>query len=434
MKRPCQAWGVGVGWLLAPAVTAVAFNLFMLWQIPASAQAPAEPNYKTIDAAAPTKAETKAFNDLFTRETNPGQVQPGDAATIKTAANFRLAEFTQVGVIVGGPDALVRKRGDIKQFLGRAGRLPVKDLHVAMNREIIATAMPMVNDKDVHPAARYNLLYLVGQLDRVEREGAAPPIPLPEGTMALVDVLGKNDVPAYLHVAALDQLVRHAEYEMPSAQRTAVVGAIKPLLLKEAPANADPAAWQWSRKRAANIVQLMAEKTYNEVNDPALLVAVSKLLTDNKATLNMRSDAALAIAGCEGRWLAATTQVRQMAAGVGEALKASMNDCADSSKTNPMFAHVLYYMACYSESLRKPETTKGLLAAAGNDAELKSAINGMSDKITEFEGKVRKLVAGNQRPETTALTEPGRALLRDMVTQLDQIMAPLNKVVAQAKN
>lgn len=414
-------------WLALPVATALGLHL-----IPAVAQQPAAPAApaaapaapvppKMANFPAPAKAALKTFGDLFVDPNNGAVGQ--NLPLVTQVGQFRVGELTDLAVINGGPTAIVQKRNEYRQqLINRASRLPNKELHQALNKITIETAMPLVLDKDVHPASRYNLLYLVGSLDRVEREGAAPPVALPEGTAALLEVL-KTASPAFLQACAAEQLVRHAEYETTAPQRVAIVTVTKRYLTETAPADFDPVGWMWLRKRSANIVQLFAEKGSVEVNDPAIIVGLGRLLADGKATLNTRCDAAMALGAFDGKQITATNQTKEMVIALGDTLKVMLRECSDADNTRPLIAHALHYLALLSDGLRRPDfPTKGLVASATDQA-VKSVANGLANKMAECDTKIRPKPPA--RADNTPIGVAQIQVMQTILGEVEQMLAPL---------
>ena len=79
-----------------------------------------------------------------------------------------------------------------------------------------------ISRTNFHPAVRYNAALIVGLLDKEYSANNQPPTPLPEGTLALIELLEKDaftnkqgkdtKVPASVKTAALVGLERHARF------------------------------------------------------------------------------------------------------------------------------------------------------------------------------------------------------------------------------
>jgi hypothetical protein len=435
MTSPTRTRRFGLVWLILPMLSAAWLHLGpMMLRHVVGQDAAAVPN-KIVDAPQPDKNDTKAFNELFTTSTDPGKVPPAAVPLIDKMVLATVADFTQPAT-TDAPSGATKKRSDGRRKIAQAWPLPVKDLHKALNLATINQGMPIVLDKDVSPVARTNILLLIGSLDRQEREGATQAIALPEGTLKLIEVIKNNDLPAYLHVAAAESMVRHAELETTPPQRKEMIAALLPFLSTERPANYDVAGWTWLRKRAANIAALFAEKNFSEANDPALIAGLINVMSDDKVSFNTRLDAAVALGAFDGK--AVGPKVKEGLVGVGDTARAMLLDCADDKKARPLVVHVLQMLMASMEVIKReplPDVggvkqtvneAKGL--AAGADANQKNTALTLRGK---FQAGYKQIVDLKGGPYIDAVHRP---VLDQIATDIDAIVKPLrgNAVAAAA--
>ncbi|MBL8828964.1 MAG: hypothetical protein JNM18_18430 [Planctomycetaceae bacterium] len=439
MPTQSPARRLGLVWLVIPVLSAAWFHLGAEVWSRARAQDAAQTPNKIVEATPLTKEEERAFSGIGTREQNPGQLIPADAPLIEKKIKAVIAEFTMPTTTDAGPSGATKLRNDWRLKITNASRLQFKDFHKAVNAGVIAHATPVILDKEVNPLARVNLLMLVGSLDRVEREGATPAIPLPEGTTKLVEVLKSTDVPAYLQATAIESLTRHAELETTPQQRKEIVAAITPYLAGKRPEKYDPAGWHWLCKRSANILQAFAEKSLPEANDPAVVAGLVTILTDESLPYTLRIDAAATIAAIDSKNLSGTNKLKEAVVGVGETAKAMATESGNPEKSLPLITHVLYMVNTLADALRRGDGqsptggAKGLLAGA--DANLKSPALNLHSKLTTCSDQLTKTLPKNLADVQKAKITPAvhQPILDQLVTEVEAVIKPLRgNTVAQA--
>lgn len=439
MPTPSPLRRLGIVWLVIPVLSAAWFHLGAEVWSRARAQDAAQVPNKMVEATPLTKEEERAFSGIGTREQNPGQLLPTDGPLIEKKIKAVVSEFTMPTTTDAGPSGATKLRNDYRLKITNASRVQYKDFHKALNAGVITHAMPVILDKEVNPLARVNLLMLVGSLDRVEREGATPAIPLAEGTTKLVEVLKSTEVPAYLQATAIESLTRHAELETTPQQRKEIMSAIAPYLTGKRPENYDPAAWHWLCKRSANILQTFAEKSLPEANDPAVTAGLITILTDETLPYSLRIDAAATVAATDSKNLGGTNKLKEAVVGVGEAAKAMATDSGNPEKTLPLITHVLYMVNTLADALRRGDgqaTTggvKGVLASA--DANLKAPALSLHSKLTSCSDQLTKTLPKNVADVQKAKISPAvhQPILDQLVSEVEAVIKPLRgNTVAQA--
>lgn len=413
-------WG-GI-WFALPVLTAV----WLHWGAVVAQEAKPLPN-KQLEASALSKAEKPAFDAMFL----DGQVPATGQALIDKQVAFVISEITSPIVADSSPNGIVRVRQEWKRKLSTANApsVPNATLHKALNMTTLAKASEAALDAEVSPAARVNLVLLFGMLDRVEKQGPTPPIALPEGTLKLIEFLRNNQLPAYLHSATIEQLVRHAELETTGPQRKAIVEVITPYLSGKAPANYDPQGWNWLRKRSANILQSFAEKGFAEANEPTLIAGLIDMLLDDRLSVTTRCDAAAAVAAYDGRVLGGTNRAKDLFLGIAETSLAMLRESQDATKSLPLVVSVQYALSDLAEALKPADSarTKGLFSAT-TDQSLKSTISLLQSKLVTCNDQLaKKLPKGKTKDEIQQIkvTEEFAGPISVTAGEVEAIVKPL---------
>jgi hypothetical protein len=191
-------------------------------------------------------------------------------------------------------------------------------------RKMIAASNP-----PYHPAARYNAVLILGQLDKqyAIETGAnrRPPVPLPEATALLTKIVTAADdrrITPSMTLGALIGLERHAQYRDTLAPEAvqAMSDAMLKLISHEKPIQEmDRTAFDWLRLRAAGILaQLGGLGPKNEVHDAILkLIGDFRSLDDRLATAALLADLKYEGARVDGQ--AAAEQLFKLARDLGAA-------------------------------------------------------------------------------------------------------------------
>jgi len=114
----------------------------------------------------------------------------------------------------------------------------------------IQQAREAYRNNSLHPAARLNMVYLIGMLDQTPGVRLPPQFPVPSRSAydSLRDILNSADLPAFLKVAALAGIQRHVEIDnitkngqLTDADKTFLTGKSNEYL--DAPAQDDLSYW-----------------------------------------------------------------------------------------------------------------------------------------------------------------------------------------------
>jgi hypothetical protein len=187
-------------------------------------------------------------------------------------------------------DVLPQERSKIRTYFATAKiGVPYDELSkLVMNymREVI-----LKNPRIKSQVARYNAVLVIGDLNAFEGNstGGKYAKPLPEALPVLVDLLKDEKQPAYIHVAAIVGIQRHAAMNSVYPIEQAAKGAIAQLMLKllqqsDPPATSSASGHAYLRATAAEILA--------QINDPgindALLAAIQQALDEPDAPRSMK--------------------------------------------------------------------------------------------------------------------------------------------------
>ena len=184
--------------------------------------------------------------------------------------------------------ALGKMREDLfKQWMFKTSNEPLQqeltDMAFSEMGKVVAAKNP-----PAHPAARYNAILIIGQLDeKYSPDGRQPPKPLPQATKALtavVDSATAKDArfPPAVILGAIVGLERRAQLRQSLTPEE--VGAMSSALMKlvahdEPIQEMDPDAYSWMRLRAAEVLA-----QFGSVGDKnAVHAAIIKLATTGKS-------------------------------------------------------------------------------------------------------------------------------------------------------
>lgn len=143
-----------------------------------------------------------------------------------------------------------------------------------------------------HPAVRYNAVLMLGELDRQLATNTTPPVPLPDATAALLEVIeqdtfGKDEVPVpeSVKLGALIGLERHTRYGIdPQYADRLTQDMLKVIADREAPEDIDQDVHDWLRGTAARVLV----NHYAKNPTPAIQAALTAMIADDKMGLDDR--------------------------------------------------------------------------------------------------------------------------------------------------
>jgi len=155
----------------------------------------------------------------------------------------------------------------------------------------VATALTQGN---YHPAVRYNAVLILGDLDQQIAGGgtnATPPVPLPEATAAMLDLLEQSDfggvaVHPSVMLGALVGLERHARFGIaPQHADRVTKAALDVIAQTEPPEDVSQDVHQWMKCQAASVLAWQ----HRQKPSAQALAALNGLMSDEAFDLENRA-------------------------------------------------------------------------------------------------------------------------------------------------
>jgi len=298
--------------LLMKVVLAAAVSLtgrFLLAQAPGGAGSESlareEVDANGVKSQTPsaTLRNPKNVGTLNTLRSTVRNVLNGSASLPDNRANFRgffQSYLFPMMTVEDGLKNAAKDRQDLFRDLQNA-RSP------EAHREVVDMALramtTIVQDKAYRPAARYNAMLLISQLNDQEPNAFVTPQTLPEPMRAALQVIMQQFKDAdndEIKIAALLGLSRHLEWDsyrqtpMPPATRSAIVKDLIALAeTKDVPPTRDAEVHSWMRRRAIDALTLACTAKA----DAEIAAALDRLLKDESNSPSVR----LAVAAALGR-------------------------------------------------------------------------------------------------------------------------------------
>lgn len=209
-----------------------------------AAEAPAKPKgYTVIPGSARGSMISMA---------QKGQVD--DQAAFDNYYTALLGQFTQPGQFANAFDLRKIIRRDARTGYSRAS----KQFHGALNTLLLAKLQPLVVDEQYHPAARFNWMLILGDLNEVESVPGAnnPEVPLAATLPVLIPIAGDAKQADSVRLAALIGLDRHANATgIDGAEKDSLVPILKEVVSQQTPPKGrDPEVHKWFQDRATAIL------------------------------------------------------------------------------------------------------------------------------------------------------------------------------------
>jgi len=187
---------------------------------------------------------------------------------------------------------LGERREDLVKWL-REAKVPEAQEHLT---GLTLKAERIISRGNFHPAVRYNAALIVGLLDK--EYATAPPVPLPEGTLALLELLEQNEfalkdkkvkVPASVKAAALVGLERHARFGISAEYTDRVTKASLAAIADTEPEEeVSKSVHHWMKCMAARVLV----RQYAEGPTVEVQTSLTGLISDDKMGLEDRCCAA----------------------------------------------------------------------------------------------------------------------------------------------
>ena len=164
--------------------------------------------------------------------------------------------------------------------------------------EISLTVGTRISRGNYHPAVRYNLALVLGMLDKTYATDETPPEPLPEATLALVELLEQDQftlknktvkvIPA-VKTAALLGLERHARFGIAAEHSERVTKAALAVIANtERDEEVSKQVHHWMKGMAARVLS----RQFQDGPTPEVQQAITQLIADDKMNLADRCLAA----------------------------------------------------------------------------------------------------------------------------------------------
>jgi hypothetical protein len=224
-----------------------------------------------------------------------------DAVQKATLDSFYLQYFFPVMTTEDGLKSAASQRSGFLRDLAQA-----KDqaMHSYLINLAFNTMKQVVQDDGFHPAARYNAMLLISQLNDVEANTLGATQILPEAMRTALPFIYqqfKSSDSDEIKIAALLGLSRHLEFDnikpsgsaaIPANQRAAIVKELIGLAeTKDAPATRNPEVHCWMRRRAIEALTM----TCLTKSDAEIAVAMERILKDESNPVNVRLAVATAL-------------------------------------------------------------------------------------------------------------------------------------------
>jgi hypothetical protein len=315
--------------------------------------------------------------------------------------------------------AIGKMREDLfKQWMFKATNPTVQqeltDLAFSEMGKVVAAKNP-----PAHPAARYNAILIIGQLDETYApNGQQPPKPLPKATKALtavVDSATAKDArfPPAIILGAIVGLERRAQLRQTLApdEIAAMSAALMKLAAHDEPIQEmDPDAYSWMRLRAAEaLAQFGSPGNKNGVHDAIIKLAKTGKSLDDRCA----------------------------AAGLLEKIEYKNVKLDDAGTAEPLFA--LARDVAAAEDKRAQEFQDAQYTGGGISAS--PAPRGMSPGMESFgagslpaETYPRRLILGRLWDLRSGLKKVKPSLPEATQKKLDAVLAALNPAITAVSN
>ena len=166
--------------------------------------------------------------------------------------------------------------------------------------EIALAFLTEVAGGDYHPAARYNALLAIGELNKRESlRVSEPPVPMPQALPVLLKALDDPRQPDVVKVASLLGILRHVKAGLPEAQipYTEVLSPVLALAESKMAAGRTAEGHLWMRARAVEVLGAM--RAVGEQN--VVVRTLAGIVAEEGGPLTLRCAAAQALGNLDYR-------------------------------------------------------------------------------------------------------------------------------------
>lgn len=347
------------------------------------------------DFPEPTRTEQQKIQAMLTQAYKDARFNsPDDENKARAYFRFRAAEFTWPERLKDLP----RKRKEIGIICRTCFSANGQDrnIHLWLNNELLTNFRAIATnagDRKYHPAARYNAMLVIGDLNQVEPDvsgrGAEP---WPKALETLTATVNDDTQLEAVRIAAMDGLRRHAELGKAPDVRRQLAPLLSGIAKTRKPSGKlQPAALCWMRRRAVQGLTAMALQGAPEANRLECVNAVRDVLEDDSLSLLARADAAQALGAFDKSAIGT--------ARIAADLEALTRFVVSAGQVKPGAGHVnpdwlAYYFSAaywglqgYSVNERNqlvPDDNRGLRNAAANDRTAKEAVANLTARVGEL--------------------------------------------------
>ncbi len=225
-------------------------------------------------------------------------------------------------------------RADIKKQLQTAAAAPIPTAHDKANALLVKGLPTLVVKTTLHPAVRYNCALLLADLDSVEKQGQANPVPLPAALDKLLELLANQKAHDSARLGALVGVTRHAALVENAANRERIAKATLSFLDE-----LDKADGQARKRDMKSWFEFRAMEALGSTvaPNPEVVAALQARLGDASRPLWVRSAAAVSLGKLKYE---ATSQVD--AAALLASYKSLVDTAVDQAVTRRELREVLF--------------------------------------------------------------------------------------------
>ena len=274
--------------LARPSMVSVAVALVFSSTIPsATAQ-----RYQALTPKFTEKSSKSVFRAAGQALSNPTTYQTEKSKIDEYFMKYYFPVMTQTDPVELGK--LGKRREDLFKWL-RATKVSEAQKQLT---SLALKAQRVISRGNFHPAVRYNGALIVGLLDKEYATAAKPPVPLPEGTLALLELLEQKSfvfkekqvkVPPSVRAAALVGLERHARFGISGEVSGRVTKAALAVIAEANPEEeVSKSVHHWMKCMAARVLA----RQYAEGPTVEVHSALTGLIADDKMGLEDRCCAA----------------------------------------------------------------------------------------------------------------------------------------------
>ncbi|HVA49430.1 MAG TPA: hypothetical protein VNH11_23895 [Pirellulales bacterium] len=179
---------------------------------------------------------------------------------------------------------LADRRKDLKnKWLVPSGQRnrTVTDLHKRLNELTLTTCRQVAEDPKYPRAIRYGCVLMIAELDAQEiQPGVSAPVPLPEATTALMEIVADAKQHLAMRICAIIGLKRHTQFGIAAPLQPQIADVMLGIIEKPVGEGKDRIGQTWLRLVAADLLQAMIAKEI-AVDQPKAAASLIALIGDD---------------------------------------------------------------------------------------------------------------------------------------------------------